>query len=453
MKHRSKLVIALAVSVGLVGSVVTGSQAFSATKKVVKVSYLKTDGFLQLDSLFKKAKAEYEKANPNVTIKLNPITGTDSEYTTKLALMHRSASTQPDVFYEDGFLVRSDVAAGNLLDLSKYVKTWSDWSKFDAGAKAAGQDDKGKTFAISLGTDTRGIFYKKSVLKEAGISLPWQPKSWADFLDTARKVHKATGKTAFVTYSGNGAGEGAVMQGFYMFLYGTGKDPLYDTKTGKWVVGSTGFKDALGMYNTLFRENLAQPVAEAADGNMWQKVLGPWLKTDKDTIAGTIDGSWVPRMWGAAGGDFEWKTYADEMGVAYMPTQKVGGKVSLSGGWTIAVGSKTKVGTEAFNFLKVVLNYENALKYYTENAQIAVRTDVAKDPAYKSANIFVPFFSSLVSSTHFRPATPDYPRISLAAQQATDDIMNGKKTVAEAAAAYDAAVTAIVGKGKVIKKP
>ena len=452
---KSRFLAAAAMAAVLLGTTIGCAPAAddaAAEDKVIKVSYLMTDGFKQLDELFKKVKGEYEAAYPGVTIQLDPITGTDSEYTNKLNLMHQSADTAPDVFYEDSFLVRSDVAAGYLLNLDEYVAKWEDWSQFDEGAKSAGMDSDGSVYAISNGTDTRAIYYKKSVLEAAGIALPWQPTNWDELLADVRKIKASTGNIALNTYSGNGAGEGAVMQGFFMFLYGTGTDPLFDNASGKWVIGSQGFKDALGMYDTLFKEELAAPVKEAVDGNMWQKVLGPWLRDEPDTLAATIDGSWVPRMWGAAGGDFEWPAYADEMAAAYMPNQAGDGKVTLSGGWTLALGSKTKHPQEAFDFLSMALNYENSLKFYVDNAQIAVRKDVAQDPAYTSAHTFVPFFTDLVSVTHFRPATSDYPKISLAVQQATDDIMNGKKTVEEAAAAYDEAVISIVGEENTIKK-
>jgi multiple sugar transport system substrate-binding protein len=451
--RKSKILVASALAAVLLGTTAGCSPASddNATEdKVIKVSYLMTDGFTQLDAVFQKAKVEYEDLYPGVTVQLDPITGTDSEYTNKLALMHQSADTQPDVFYQDSFLVRSDVAAGYLLNLDSYVANWEDWANFDAGAKTAGMDSDGSVYGISNGTDTRGIFYRKSVIEAAGLSLPWQPKSWDELLSDVRQIKESTGKIALNTYSGNGAGEGAVMQGFFMFLYGTGEDPLYDNATGKWVIDSQGFKDSLRMYETLFAEELAAPVSEAVDGNMWQKVLGPWIKDG--TVAATIDGSWVPRMWGAAGGDFEWPEYVDEIGVAYMPNQAGNGAVTLSGGWTLAVGDKTKHPQEAFNFLALALNYENSLKFYVENAQVSVRTDVAQDPAYQAGNIFVPFFTDLVSSTHFRPATSDYPKISLAVQQATDDIMNGKKTVDEASADYDKAVIAIVGEENTIKR-
>ncbi|MFY9634377.1 MAG: extracellular solute-binding protein, partial [Cellulosimicrobium cellulans] len=156
--------------------------------KTLKVVYQKTDSFSALDNLFQAAKQEFEAANQGVTVALEPIQANDDDYGTKLALALRSPSTAPDVFYEDTFKVRSDVDAGYLLKLDSHLEGWTDWDTFDEGAKAAGLADDGGTYAVPLGTDTRAIWYNKKVLTAAGVSVPWEPRSWQEILDTARKI-------------------------------------------------------------------------------------------------------------------------------------------------------------------------------------------------------------------------------------------------------------------------
>lgn len=99
----------------------------------------------------------------------------------------------------------------------------------------------------------------------------------------------------------------------------------------------------------------------------------------------------------------------------------------------------------AFAFLTTALSKDNALSFDIDNSQIAVRSDVAADPSYTQANPSFAFFSKLVDVTHFRPATEDYSQISSAIQVAMEAVMTGQSSVADAAAAYDAAVVKIVG--------
>ena len=421
------------------------------SSKTLKVAYQKTDSFTALDTMLQAAKQEFEAANQGVTVELQPIQANDDDYGTKLALALRSPSTAPDVFYEDTFKVRSDVDAGYLLKLDSHLEGWEEWDTFDDGAKAAGRADDGGTYAVPLGTDTRAIWYNRKVLEAAGVTLPWEPRSWQDILDTARKI-KASDPTVipFNMYAGKGTGEGTVMQSFYELLYGTGSS-LYDEEAGKWVVGSAGFQDSLAFLKTLYDEQLAVSPAEALDANVWKKVFGEWLPNGK--MGATVEGSYAPSFW-QDGGSYEWPGYEQDIGVAPFPTQdgQAPGAVSMSGGWTLALGAQTKEPDLAFGFLTTALNEKNSLAFTVESSQIAVRKDVAADPGYLDANPFVRDVSALVSVTRYRPATADYPRISAAVQEATEAVITGTRSPQEAAADYDAAVADIVGADKTVRK-
>ena len=417
----------------------------------LKVAYQKTDSFSAVDTMFQAAKQEFEAEHQGVTVELQPIQANDDDYGTKLALALRSPSTAPDVFYEDTFKVRSDVDAGYLLRLDSHLEGWEDWAMFDDAAKAAGRADDGGTYAVPLGTDTRAIWYNKKVLTAAGIAVPWEPRSWQDILDAARKI-KANDPSVipFNMYAGTGTGEGTVMQSFYELLYGTGS-VLYDEETKKWVVGSAGFTDSLAFLETLYDEGLAVSPAEALDANVWKKVFGEWFPNAR--LGATVEGSYSPSFW-QDGGTYAWPGYEQEMGVAPFPTQdgQAPGAVSMSGGWTLAVGAGTKEPDLAFEFLATALNKENSLAFTVESSQIAVRTDVADEPSYQDANPFVRDVSELVSVTHFRPATSDYPRISAAVQEATEAVITGARSPEQAASEYDAAVAEIVGGDKTVRK-
>ncbi|MFE4079335.1 extracellular solute-binding protein [Paenarthrobacter sp. YIM B13468] len=451
MRRPMRFATVLPVVAALLAATACSSTPPAAENKTLKIVYQKSDSFTALDTVMQDAKKEFEAANSSVTVNLEPIQANDDDYGTKLALAQRSPDTAPDVFYEDTFKVRSDVDAGYLLKLDSYLEKWDDWSRFNEAAKAAGRADDGGIYAVPLGTDTRAIWYNKAVLQKAGIAVPWQPKTWEDILSTARAI-KASDPSVipFNMYAGKGTGEGTVMQSFYELLYGT-DSTLYDEKEKKWVVGSQGFTDSLAFLKTLYDEKLAVSPAEALDANVWKKVFGEWFPQGK--LAATVEGSYTPSFW-QKGGAYEWAGYEQEMGVAMFPTrngQEPGG-VSMSGGWTLAVGAKSKNAELAFKFLTTALNKKNALAFDVNNSQIAVRTDVASESSYLSANPFVKDVSELVKVTHYRPATADYPRISTAVQVATESVITGKQSPEDAAAEYDATVRKLVGDGKVLER-
>jgi len=350
MHRPAKFLVALFCATALVATSACSAEQPAAENKTLKIVYQKTDSFTALDTLFKDAKKDFEAANQGTTVDLQPIEANDDDYGTKLSLALRSAETAPDVFYEDTFKVRSDVDAGYLLKLDGYLEKWSDWKLYNEAAKAAGTGDDGGIYAVPLGTDTRAIWYNKTVLQKAGITVPWQPRNWDEILEAARKMKAADPSLVpFNMYAGKATGEGTVMQSFYELLYGTDSE-LYDQQEKKWVVGSQGFKDSLTFLKTLYDEGLAVTPAEALDANVWKKVFGEWLPKGK--MGATVEGSYTPSFW-QKGGNYEWAGYADDMGVAKFPTQRgqEPGGVSMSGGWTLAVGADSKNPDLAFKFL------------------------------------------------------------------------------------------------------
>ncbi|MFD3839682.1 extracellular solute-binding protein [Streptomyces sp. NPDC058642] len=422
----------------------------------LKVSFKQsTDNSIKvMDEFLAGIKKQFEKANPGKKVELVPIKAPDSEYYTKVQQMLRSPKTAPDLVYEDTFLINSDITSGYLKPLDAYLAKWPDWNQFIDTARTAAKAEDGKTYGVPDGTDTRGLWFDKGVFAKAGLPADWQPKTWDEVLDAARTIkEKVPDVTPLNVYTGKPAGEAATMQGFEMLLYGTGDgtaDPLYDTATKKWIAGGQGFKDALSFVETVYKEKLGPDVETALDPNIQTIVRGDLLPNGKLGIA--LDGSWLPQDW-LEGSGHEWPEWSQKLGLAHMPTQhgQAPGKVSMSGGWTWAIPSKAANPDLAFDFIKTMQTKANAQKWYIANSGIAVRKDVAEDPAYADAQPGIEFFTDLVASTHYRPAYPAYPKVSTAIQEAMEGVTTGDMSVEEAAKAYDEELKTAAD-GKVIEK-
>ncbi|MFF4473253.1 extracellular solute-binding protein [Streptomyces sp. NPDC001599] len=411
----------------------------------VKVSFKQsTDNSIKvMDTYLGDIKKQFEKANPGKKVELVPIKAPDSEYYTKLQQMLRSPKTAPDLVYEDTFLINSDITSGYLKPIDEYLAKWQDWDQFIDTAKAAAKGEDGKTYGVPDGTDTRGLWFSKDVFAKAGLPADWQPKTWDEVLDAARTIkEKVPGVTPMNVYTGKPAGEAATMQGFEMLLYGTGDggaDPLYDKGGKKWITAGQGFKDSLAFVETVYKEKLGPEVSDALDPNFGTKVRGELLPQGKLGIA--LDGSWLPQDW-LEGSGHEWPEWSKELGLAAMPTQngQAPGRVSMSGGWTWAIPAKAGNPDLAFEFIKTMQTKANAQKWYVANSGISVREDVADDPAYVDAQPGIKFFTDLVADTHYRPAYPAYPKVSVAIQEAMEGVTTGDKSVEEAARGYDEAL-------------
>jgi multiple sugar transport system substrate-binding protein len=450
---RRTFTIAALTAITLTGAVACSSDGDSGdsgdtANKTITVAYQKFGAFIQLDDQMKKVKAAYEQAHPGSTVKLVPIEAAENDYYTKLSLMNRSASTAPDVMYEDTFLVNTDIQAGFLAPLDEYLGKWADWSQFSDAAKSAAKALDGKTYGVPMGTDTRALWYNKELFAKAGLAVPWQPKTWDDILAAARTIKtKLPGVTPLNVYSGKGAGEGATMQGFEMLLYGT-NNTLYDNAANKWVASSPGFLDSLNFIKTIFGEKLAPDPQDALNPNFGTSVSNELLPSSK--LAINLDGSWLSGTWLPTGAK-PWSKWSTVLGQAPMPTQngQAPGSTSMSGGWVLSVGAQSKNKQAAFDYVALSLNKENSMAYDIAASQIAERADVAADPAYLNSNPTLKFFTDLVAVTHFRPAYADYPHVSDAIQVAMESVMTGQKSPQQAIAAYADTLKSTVGADKV----
>jgi len=444
-----KLIGALAITAVALGSTVACSSDSSSSggSNTIKVAYQKFGAFTQMDSHMRMVKQQYEAAHKGSKVVLEPIQADENSYYTKLNLMSRSASTAPDVLYEDTFLVNSDIGAGYLAPIDTYLDKWKDWSQFTPASKTAGKGADGKTYGVPMGTDTRGLYYNKQIFAKAGLPATWAPKSWNDVLSAARTIkQKVPGVIPFNIYASKAAGEAATMQGFEMLLYGT-KDTLWDDKSKKWIVSSKGMTDSMTFLDTVFKEKLGPSPQDELDTQWGTKVSTDKIPNGKLAIA--LDGSWQTSNWKKTG-QKPWPEYTSVLGTAPMPTQdgSAPGKTSMSGGWLLSVGSKSKNKAAAFDFIALALNRANTLSYDNAASQIAERKDVASDPKYTSSDPFIPFFTGLVQYTHFRPAYADYPQVSDAIQQSMEAVMTGQSSVDAATKQFASTVKAAVGADK-----
>jgi multiple sugar transport system substrate-binding protein len=437
----------LALALAMLATACGGSGSGSGDGKTIKVAYQQFGEGKVMANFLAGVKTSFEKANPGKKVQLLPIVASENDYYTKLALMLRSPRTTPDLVYEDTFLINSDIKAGYLKPLDTYLKSWPEWSQFVDTAKGAAKASDGKTYGVPDGTDTRALWYNKHVFAKAGLPADWQPKTWDEVLAAARQIKaKVPGVTPINVYASKAAGEASSMQGFEMLLYGT-PNQLYDAKSGKWVVGSKGFLDALGFIKSVFSEKLGPDPQDATDANLGNTVAQQWLPQDKLGIA--LDGSWLTNNWLPSGAK-PWPDWSKVLGTAAMPTQDgaAPGKVSLSGGWTWAISAKSKNPDLSFKFIKALQTEQNAAKYAVNASQIAVRNDVSKAPTYQKANAQAPLFTDVVSVTQYRPAYPEYPKISNQIQVAMESVMTGQQSPQDAQKAYDDAVKGIVGSDK-----
>ncbi|MFH8583403.1 extracellular solute-binding protein [Streptomyces celluloflavus] len=435
------------------GTLTACGSGSGSDRDTVKVAFVKdTNGKVTLrDDYVRLVARQFERAHPGKKVRLIPVQAAENDYYTKIQQMMRSPKTAPDLVYEDTFLINSDIRAGLLRPLDGYLRTWDQWGQFEPSAKEAAKGPDGHTYGVPDGTDTRGLWFNKKIFRRAGLPADWRPRTWDEVLDAARTVkRKVPGVIPLNVFTGKSAGEAAVMQGFEMLLYSTGQQ-LHDPVSGKWVTGGKGFRDSLAFLDTVYREHLGPEVSDALSPSIQTRVAAELLPEEK--LAIDLDGSWLGQQWQPTGGR-PWPAWSTTLGQAPFPTQHgtPPGTVSLAGGWTWSVPSRARQPELAWQLIQTFQSRPNALEWCVRGAQIAVRGDVAADPRYLSSVPGIGFFTGLVKVSRYRPALPDYPKVSAAIGEAMEAVTAGEATPEKAAAEYDGRLASLTG-GHVVARP
>jgi multiple sugar transport system substrate-binding protein len=387
-----------------------------------------------------KMKAE----GKDVNVTLNQFAGEDAQLTQQQALDF-STGAGPDIAGFDGFLIPSFAEGGLLKPLDevagKQVDDWEGWSHISDGIKAI-MSYQGKIYGVPGGTDVRMIFTRKDLLEKAGLPGDWQPKSWDELLDAARKLKAAGVEFPLQLDAGVAMGEATTMQGYYMALLGTGEKLRDDS--GKWIVSSPGILNTLKLYKTIYVDDKLgdQRAQLLADGRN-----RTFANFRDGKTALLVEGDWFYRSVTAPKSEFAVKDRDTVMGWAKMPAEKPGegyrgqDYVTISGGTGYVLNPHTKHPDEAWALLAFMNSKGQLDEFQKYQPGIKARDDVP----VPNSPFLTKTASTLLPLTTARPNDPNYNKVSEAIQRMTESVVSGDMSPEDAMAAYKTAVTGIVG--------
>lgn len=192
----------------------------------------------------------FEKENPDVKVKVTAIPWSSA---------HDKLQTA--------------IAAGNGPDLAQMGTTWMtdfsnsfssvpenfDMSDFSDGSKAAGQVD-GKQLGVPWYVDTRVLYYRTDIAKEAG----WDkaPKTWDELKQMAADMQKVDG-VKYGMYLGPSGTDAFI--GTLPFSYTAGAS-LTDKNQSKWTFDDAGVKKGLEFTTSLYKDGVANVNADVSSG-------------------------------------------------------------------------------------------------------------------------------------------------------------------------------------------
>lgn len=382
------------------------------------------------------------KAEEGVTINVE-INEPAEGYTDQL-LLDFSAGVGPDVFSVSADFLPDLVGAEVIMPLDDRLASWDGWENFPQGMKdMASYSDA--TYVVMYNTDTRVLFYRSDILEAAGIALPFQPTSWADIFAAAEQIKQNVPDVIpMEVESGTIWGEGTTIDGFFMLFRGAGGF-LLDPSDNKWIVESPAMLDALQFYETMFGEeySAAEPFMEPEP---WVFYLQEGLSNGNVGMAVAVN-----VVWGLYAPDGAWaiENRDEVLSWAPMPAREPGAGINewdyigMGGGWGWSMASDTDTPDLAWEFIQFMSSPEAIAAYAEGVGGIPTRVDAPTDAFNEElATTVLPYQS-------FRPAHPDYSRVSEQIQIATERIMLGEATAEEAMTLFAEAVEGIVGEENV----
>jgi multiple sugar transport system substrate-binding protein len=393
--------------------------------------------------------ADYKATHPNATIEWVPIPGNFVDIQTKLSLLFRSPETAPDLAEIPNELIASYAASGYLLPLNDYVETTSWWSEIPESVQNEASSD-GKAYAVSHGENTNALYYRKDMFETAGITVPWQPRTWQDILDAGKKI-KAALPDVWPLWINTGSSEGAntLAKGFNNFLAGTETPTILDPETGKFVVDSPGIRDALAFYKDAFSLGLPPPVSI---------LFGPSAVTDpvnrfpNGEVAMAVGTNFYASYWSPEVAAPAWPEWPEKMGVAILPSNYDENRpASTLGGLGIAISATTDFPQAAFDFIDVAQSEKNIIDAANWGGWIPPSESNWSKPGYTdAAPVFNEFFAQVLPYAIPAPPSADYAVWAQGMGNATGAIAEDPTTtVDEAVAILKDYVTAQLGADRV----
>jgi len=404
-----------------------------------------------IDYVIPKFQDEMKAQGKDVTIDLVQFGGSDEELKARYALDLKAGSGS-DVLAFDGFWTPEFASAGLIKPLEAIVgpsfKDWEGWSHIPLPIQQllTYQD---QVYGIPTGTDARVIWYRKDLLKQAGLPDNWQPKSWDELLAAARTIKKALPDVnPLQLNAGTAMGEATTLQGWYMAFLGTGNN-VYDFKTNKFPVTGQAFLDTLNLYKTIYVDE------KLGDSRMQLLPNGrdlSFLSFRDGKTAMLVEGDYFWRSVLAPGGDAELKDRDTLVGWAKMPAMAPGKGVNgqdfvtASGGTGFILNPNTKNTAESWGLLSFIYSKPSLDYFQTLQPGIKSRDDVPvpNDPVLTS------IAKEMLPLTVTRPSDPAYSKfVSPEIQLMTERVVSGEMTPQQAMDAFAAAITADIGADKV----
>lgn len=194
---------AVALAVSLAGCSADDSPTASASSEPITlrvVSLIPGSDQAAFDA-FDAQVAQFEAANPDVTIESEEYEWTGPTFTAQLA-----GGTLPDVYtipFTDGLTLLEN---GQLANITEEFNKLPYATQFNPNVLAQIQDSSGDVFGIPTAAYGSALHYNRALFTQAGLDPDSPPTTWDEVRDAAKAIADATGQTGFAQMAASNTG-------------------------------------------------------------------------------------------------------------------------------------------------------------------------------------------------------------------------------------------------------
>ena len=290
---------------------------------------------------YQKMIAEFEQANPNISIKYEVITQMFHEN----ILASFGAGVAPDIFYVDSAWSPIFIDKGALYPISELADQ-SFINQFYPFLLEPFKKD-GKLYGLPKDWSMLALFYNKKLFEQAGLTKP--PETWEELEQYAKIIADKTGKPGLAIYLG----------GFNRYVpvavsNGAPKPWFEKPEDAAWFDNPV-VKETLTWYINLYKKGKIEREEQGLTPYVVQPgdVGAGWLGDafGQQEVAMVISGNWMIPFLADQFPDFK---YGEDWDIAPVPAGKEG-RVTMAYTVILGINAKSEHPQEAWKFVEFLL--------------------------------------------------------------------------------------------------
>jgi multiple sugar transport system substrate-binding protein len=368
------------------------------------------------NQLLQPALDELNRRHPDMNIQLEY---TDFPYNvTRNQILDRLSKGDPiDIVSVDQIWLGEFAGKGLLKNLTGEFEQWGRMSDLYE-ANLDGCVYNNTLYGLWLWTDTRGMWYWKDMLQEAGVD-PESLKTWDGYISAAVKLND---------FFGNRVTQGVHLRNaphepdmWYPYLWMLGGEIL-ELREGHPTKGVYWFPSYNSSEGVRAMEFLKRQVDAGVEPQ--ERQLEKAFKNKNFSVM--LADSAMP-------GEFpkeSWPTLEQELGFIPMfpvPNQTIQTS-TMMGGWEVAIPSTSENSDLSWELITIMAQPEILGPFLQQYGYLPTQKVIGDGPLSEPLKQSVPFFEEMVSLIPYgrsRPNIPEYPEIAEYVTQAIQQVYNG----------------------------